>query len=156
MEERKEMVGDKAGSFRATVAIINANISSRGRCKNLTLIFQWRIGLNHCNGIVTRGMWLQVHVPQQPIGSTSATKTALPRPATRPQHLSPHVPLPNLWFSIWQKEKEKSPSSTVEFMRRSQVFAVVVGFLWGVLVSQPGPRPGRLLLNIIVPNCSPS
>jgi hypothetical protein len=49
MEEREQMVSEKARSLRATMAIINTNISSRRRSEHLSLVLKQGVSLNHSN-----------------------------------------------------------------------------------------------------------
>jgi hypothetical protein len=49
MEEREQMVSEKARSLRAAMAIINTNISSRRRSEHLSLVLKQGVSLNHSN-----------------------------------------------------------------------------------------------------------
>ena len=50
---------DETGSGGAAMAVKNANKSGGGRGEDLGLVFEHRIGLNHCHGVLPKGMTLQ-------------------------------------------------------------------------------------------------
>ncbi|KAL4361583.1 hypothetical protein GQ457_04G002910 [Hibiscus cannabinus] len=47
------MLVDKSGSFRSAMAVINTNIGTKRRRKDLALIFKAFIGLNDGDGVIT-------------------------------------------------------------------------------------------------------
>lgn len=81
------MAINEAGSFRAAVAIVNADESSGRRSEDLALVFQGGIRLNNGDWEVAGGVRLQVHVPQKSVAAPQA-QTPLQRPETRSQHAS--------------------------------------------------------------------
>nr|GMC64100.1 hypothetical protein BHM03_00011799 [Ipomoea batatas] len=63
LDVTEKVVGNETRSFRAAMAVVNADIGGGGGGVNLTLIFKQRISLNHRHGIVPSGVALQVHIP---------------------------------------------------------------------------------------------
>lgn len=112
------MISDETRSFRTTMTIINSDISKRRRCENLTLVFKRRVCLYHRYRIITWSMRLQVRVPQQAISASSGTKTPLPRPVTRPGHLSSKLLPP--FFPRKQKIILTKKNSTLVFSLLTQ------------------------------------
>ena len=91
MEVREEVVVDEARRFRATVAVVDADVGGGRRGEYLTLVFQRRISLNHRNRVVAGRVRLQVPVPQKSIAAAAA-EAPLQRPVARLQHLPPLPP----------------------------------------------------------------
>jgi hypothetical protein len=61
------MVIDESGCLRASMAIINPNISPKVATLDLPLVLQIRIGLHNCNGEIATVVWFQILVPHKRI-----------------------------------------------------------------------------------------
>ena len=68
-KEREEVGVDEAGGGGAAMAVEDADRSGGGRGEDLGLVFKHRIGLNHCHGVLTKGMSRQFGtMPQELVG----------------------------------------------------------------------------------------
>jgi hypothetical protein len=76
MEIRKEALVDESRSLRPTMTIVDTNIGGGRWSKDLALVFEARISLDHRDGVIPRSVWLEVRMPEKPITATTSTATA--------------------------------------------------------------------------------
>lgn len=76
----EEVFVDKTRCIGTTMAIVDADVGSRGGSEDLTLVLQIGIGLNDGHGEFAGTVRLQVHVPHQSITTTTPSPQTLPNP----------------------------------------------------------------------------
>ncbi|KAL4301727.1 hypothetical protein GQ457_10G020400 [Hibiscus cannabinus] len=74
------MLVDKSGSFGAAMTIIDTDVGSKRRGKDLALIFEVVVRLHDGDGEITGGVGFKVSMPHENIAAGPHTEATFERP----------------------------------------------------------------------------